>query len=96
MSNEKFTQGEWKAVVEHNVIDTALVYFSDRGGINLSAAPNPIPNAHLISAAPNMYRALSEVNTAISESKSEIELADKVTSLCHNISQALEKARGEQ
>ena len=61
MSNEKFTQGEWKAVVEYRVIDAALVYFSDKGGIDISAAPDAIANAHLISAAPDMYRALQKV-----------------------------------
>lgn len=54
----KFTQGEWKAKTDSNGINTALVYLSDKGGFDLSGSPDCIANAHLISAAPEMYEFL--------------------------------------
>ena len=62
MSNEKFTQGEW--AVEENAYgeftvssDGEEIAFPIEGYTNI----NRKANAHLISAAPDMYRALRDV-----------------------------------
>lgn len=54
-----------------------------------------LATAHLITAAPEMYSLLSNIDNLIKESKNEISLADSITSLCHNINETLRKARGE-
>lgn len=50
------------------------------------------PNARLIATAPEMYQMLDGINTAIMDCKNEIELADAITSLSHDIDQVLTKA----
>ena len=58
-------------------------------------SPESVANAHLIAAAPDMYELLLSINNSIIHCDNEIGLADEVTSLCHNIDQALKSARGE-
>ena len=52
---EKFTKGRWEARVCDAPTKTALVYISNRGGIDISGAPDCIGNAYLMAAAPDMY-----------------------------------------
>ncbi|PHR55936.1 MAG: hypothetical protein COA43_14550 [Robiginitomaculum sp.] len=54
-----------------------------------------VANAHLIAEAPDMYTMLNNINESINDCKNEIELANKITSMCHDIDQLLKRARGE-
>ncbi len=103
----KFTKGIWKElngdgcqqelIITTNdrwnnsqgVICEMDVIFDGHHGVEQKA------NAHLIASAPDMYELLLSVNNSINQCRNEIELADKVASLSHNIDQALKKARGE-
>src|SRR5690554_4373697 len=101
MNNERFAQGEWtvneKIMVAVNCgkKHIALVNIYNDGTDKSVLKDECLANAHLISAAPDMYRALQNINQAIIDSNNEIELADAVTALCHDISQVLAKADGE-
>jgi hypothetical protein len=98
MSKTKFTLGPWEAKTStYGGIDFGLVYIKG-GGFDVSGAPDPIANAHLISAAPEMYDALvsfSDLLAALSEKikidgHEEIFIETKI-----ELEELLAKARGE-
>ena len=60
-----------------------------------STATDRDSNAHLIACAPDMYAMINIINESIINCKNEIQLADDITNLCHDIDQLLKKARGE-
>lgn len=87
MSEPRFTKGEWIARVNNlSGVHCALVYLSDKGGFDISGAPDCIANAHLIAAAPEMYVMLNFL--VLSDNILEQSAVEDVSSL-------LEKARGE-
>ena len=72
MNNEtKFTKGEWEAVVDDSLEKTAIIYLSNKGGINISGAPDCIANAHLIKTAPKLYGMLDEFVSAVEDDSFE-------------------------
>lgn len=102
MSNETFTQGEWSASLKKRAVvstdssgidisgatcEDAIKYY---GGNLIAESISPC-NAHLISAAPDMYRALRVCRKI---------LLDRGYGVCTGaqqiIDEALAKADGEQ
>ncbi|AUR93856.1 hypothetical protein NVP1189B_30 [Vibrio phage 1.189.B._10N.286.51.B5] len=57
----KFTDGKWSALTHDGDLKEAVIYFSDKGGVDLSLAPDCVANAHLMAAAPKMYRLLDVI-----------------------------------
>ena len=92
--NTKFTKGSW-------LCDSTIVYVNDGPMIadcdhgTIEALEQEKANAQLISVAPDMYHALSEVENAIIKCRNEIELADTIASMSHDINLLLTKARGD-
>lgn len=98
MSEEKFTQGEWRAEIEdHSFCDTgdyittfgivtgknqSIAECFDTGKINEEEAA---ANCHLIAAAPEMYRLLEQLHGTL----------ESVPILQGEIEAVLKKARGE-
>lgn len=80
MTNEKFTLGEWTA-------EFTRVRFpnGERMWVGCGDVYTKIANAHLISAAPDMYRMLEFLHTIVGAGSVALEI-DKV----------LKKARGEE
>jgi len=84
---EKFTQGEWVAKTGLvGGMKTGLVYIKG-GGFDVSGAPDAIANAHLIAAAPDMYRMLEHLEVLV-----DGVLIDEIRD---ERSEVLSKARGE-
>ena len=101
MIEPKFTKGEWSIVdstgqslsvwaSESECITTIKYDFWDEKYQDELKA-----NAHLIASAPAMYAMISDIEKSIINCKNEIELADDITNLCHDIDQLLKKSRGE-
>lgn len=89
MSEVKFTKGRWEAKVDESCgIDVALIYLGNKGGFDLSGAPDCIANANLIAAAPEMYEML--------DSLSDYSTFQGVPAWVHDIKLLLAKARGEE
>lgn len=108
MSNEKFTQGEW-AVSTHR--DEVSVYMGEAVNNpyehNCSDVwccdsqwwendETAIANAHLISAAPDMYRALRDVLDECEMQQDGYHLASLTQYEVEAVRAALSKADGEQ
>ena len=105
MSNEKFTQGEWRAEIEdHEFCDTGD-YITDFGIVtdkNIGIAQcfdnsvineeEAAANCHLIAAAPEMYRMLKYLADGVRYGG--IQHTDR--SLAAEIENLLKKARGEE
>lgn len=98
MSNEKFTQGEW-----YSVCAEVLCYdessLQPSLAINLSGccdSSEEVLNAHIISAAPDMYRALRNVVCSPSERRGDIVQVALTQVEVDAIRAALAKADGEQ
>ena len=100
----KFTKGEWYIEDYSSMLDVGTKHNGSvctvECGYQTSEMlidPNDeeMANAHLIAAAPDMYKMLDEVNKAIIHCDNEIGLADVITCMCHDIDQLLKKARGE-
>lgn len=66
MNNQK--QDEWKAITQDGEFKRAAVYCNG-GGMDISGMPDCISKAILISAAPNMQRALKSIANAHFERK---------------------------
>jgi hypothetical protein len=72
MNNTKFTKGEWKVVDATKIGEQLLFVHVEGAGVvcrltkvadtNIPLSKGDIANAHLIAAAPEMYRVLSEVS----------------------------------
>ena len=97
---EKFTEGEWEAKTETFFgLQYAKVYIK-RGGFDVSGAPDACANAHLIAAAPDMYKQLKEIQCfliACSEgTMSRNNMENLAEELLDNTSKLLAKARGEE
>jgi len=92
MSEARFTKGKWKARVDDGAVKTVLVYLDNKGGFDISGAPDPIANAHLIAAAPEMYATLNEARDFIA---SDINCGPCGLGLVVIIDELLAKARGE-
>lgn len=61
MSNERFTQGEWDKTAQFTVMIAGGWLSTQMSGDVDSSVDEREANAHLISAAPKMYRALRDV-----------------------------------
>ena len=90
MSNEKFTPGEWEYCISGGEAGYPLV-FEMKTGLEIASVfiqngytENGIANAHLIAAAPEMYRMLKLVHGILGSG-----------SLSMEIENLLKKARGE-
>ena len=96
---EQFTRGEWVfngydgSITDTTKAKNEIAMMNVEGWDNLGEG---YANAHLIAQAPEMYEMLKAIDTCIADSKNEIELADMVTNLCHDIDQLLAKCRGEE
>ena len=98
MSDEKFTQGEWRAEIEdHELADTGdyVTDFSvvtDKTGIaqcfdnSVISEEQAAANCHLISAAPEMYECVCDALT-------DLEMPDGMR---NHFEAVLKKARGEE
>lgn len=95
MSKTKFTPGPWK-IVEDRVPSSLEVY----GGTiaicecwRRANAETEMANAHLIAAAPDLYKTLEWVYTTAVEHDDQDEFDWAI--YCERLYQALAKARGE-
>ena len=102
MSEEKFTPGEWRAVVNEPLEDDFICDVYDQhnncicecfsrgcwGDLKGITEAQKEANMHLIAAAPEMYRVLKRL----------IELTDyaELVGLLHDAKYILKKARGEE
>jgi hypothetical protein len=94
MSEVKFTDGEWyiSGVGDSTYIDSETGFTIAEV---LDLRPD-IANAHLMKVSPKMYKMLEVINDMIMYSNTEVELANNVTGLCHDINCLLEEARGNK
>lgn len=91
MSKEKFTKGNWVAKTANGSIKHAVVYLSDKGGFDISNAPDCIANAHLIASSPEMYEMLNIFVQLVEGDRSEDFLYK-----FNEVKEILAKARGGQ
>lgn len=86
--NTKFTKGEWIAkTTGFDGIKFGLVYI-EGGGFDISGAPDCEANAHLIAAAPDMYKLLEDFKSfAVRQGWDHV--------LINDAEKLLKKARGE-
>ena len=111
MKKSKFTEGEWvidgysvkskkggEICVMSDDLLISATFYKDSGEVKHKIYGEDMieANARLIKESPNMHELLQQIKQSIIESKSEIELADRVTSLCHNIDQTLKAVDGEE
>jgi hypothetical protein len=87
MSNEKFTQGEWRAEITRVRFPNGKMMWAEGGDFDTLIA-----NAHLIAAAPVMYRLLSGI--CGEKSARCCNYAPESCEVC-SIRKVLKKARGE-
>lgn len=100
---EGWTKGPWEVssteeIIEVNGADGATVHFEDLHGAEQSLITEAVANAHLISAAPDMFEALTNCVTYMSSSlrmsRDEDEAARRQRIIDAALA-ALAKARGE-
>ena len=90
MSNEKFTQGEWR--VEEGYYDNAYEVAFGNDGYLIAEYVYTKEDAHLIAAAPDLYRALEKI---AKQHRKHYGLDGAWDSVLSNAEKALTKARGE-
>lgn len=107
MSDEKFTQGEWVASMHRDEVAVYMgeavnypyeYYCSDVWYCDSHWCENDetaIANAHLISAAPDMYRALRAIASAHFERKKGNVIIEISQAESDSMIAALQKAEGE-
>lgn len=94
MNDLNVTDGEWK-VHEYNKPhwnNESLPHITIWYGDNEEHIVDTVydrNDAYLIAQAKNMYEMLNQVNEFICESKNEIDLADMVCGIAHNIDELL-------
>lgn len=99
MIEAKFTKGKWKARVDDSAVKTALIYLDNKGGFDISGAPDCIANAYLIAEAPEMYSEIVSDISWLEQIKSKFVVGSyEFRSVCLRIKskkKLLAKARGE-
>ena len=107
MSEAKFTKGNWNATcvsingkevkngwsVDINGFTLASIYTGPTYGI---IHEQQKANAHLIAAAPKMYKLLSEIKQVIDNGHELGEMASRIQDFDEEIDSLLKEARGEQ
>ena len=104
MSKENFTRGEWFVEEYHTMLDISVV---EHGGVCtvhtdtamrehlIDPTPEQAANAHLIAAAPDMYRMLSKLSMYVNgfdDGGVDFKSCEQVA---NDIQKLLAKARGE-
>lgn len=100
MSNEKFTQGEWRIVSNHHFcdIESPSSRIASMCASGFGATAKNYADAHLIAAAPDMYRALRNIAgraTSLVPDESGIYKSYLTQAEVEAIHAALAKADGE-
>lgn len=101
MSETKFTPGPWKAVSFNGnslVVTELIVHEKESIALLGTCGEKQQANARLISAAPDMYKALEHALSDIDQIDELCKIAGvhKFTIMRQEIQGVLEKARGEQ
>lgn len=95
MKKEKFTQGEWKVMNQTGRLDYSYMVYTgdecDRTNEGESKA-----NAHLIAAAPKMYRMLTMLSMYVGGFDDGGVNSKSCEQVSGDIQKLLAKARGEQ
>ena len=96
MSEAKFTKGPWSVSTKARGCATVCTV-TRTVGIKANEIPeqDPIHDAHLIAAAPEMYESLSEMKQVIENGHELGEMISRIQDFGEEIDKLLAKARGE-
>lgn len=96
MSEPKFTPGPWK-ISEYRNGHSMIIEGSDEWDVAEVGYPNRDPNAHLIAAAPDLYKALEQLEPYLDAiiCYASTVLEHKPNGFVLDAQAALRKARGE-
>ena len=97
MSDTKFTQGPWLVGEDQCVDETWSIVTTSGGSIiaNVNDRHDRKANAHLISAAPDLYAALEEVAGSMHQIARDRDMSESELAFMRRIDAALAKARGK-